>query len=177
MACLDSACGVFIAVYRSISYTPLIMISCNFISLLCTWVWCGSRKHHNFIHKKSNPDSWGQHHGKIQNLSQIHRVIYLATTIMQLPMLICAHQIVNYSITIIDTAVNQSNNSMNYTSYSYYYGPYFHIGGGTVHQCITSGLVRDKEYSLLVKFVELESQTIQSDEVLFSKLECLIMQH
>ena len=89
-------------------------------------------------------------------------------------MVVCVHQVVNYSIAIIDKTAKESNcnNSINYT-YTSYYGPYFHTGGGIVCQPITSGLVRDKEYSVVVN-VGIESQMIQSDEVLFSELERMI---
>ena len=62
---------------------------------------------------------------------------------------------------------------MNYMYTSYYYGPYFHIGAGIIRQRITSGLMRDKEYSVIMN-IGIESQTIQSIEVLFSELECMI---
>ena len=92
---------------------------------------------------------------------------------MQLPLLVCAHQTVNYSIIIINTTINQSNdNSMTYI-YTSYFGPYFHIGAGIARQRITSGLERDKEYSVIVN-VWTESQTVQSNEVLFSELDCMI---
>lgn len=56
---------------------------------------------------------------------------------------------------------------------SYYYGPYFHTGAGIVRQHITSGLMRDKEYSVIGN-IGIESKTIQSNEVLLSELECMI---
>ena len=89
---------------------------------------------------------------------------------MQLPLLICAHQMVNYTIRVIDETVDQSNHSLNYTSY---YELYRHLGPGTVRHVITSGLERDKEYSAVVK-IWVEPQVIQSySGVFFSKtLSC-----
>ena len=84
---------------------------------------------------------------------------------MQLPLLICAHQMVNYTISIINETVNQSDHSVRYTSY----GPYFHLGPGTVSHAIASGLERDGEYSVMVN-VWVEPIIIQSQEILFSEL-------
>ena len=85
---------------------------------------------------------------------------------MQLPLLICEHQVANYTINVIDKTVDQSNHSINYTSMTY--GPYLHVGPGIVSHAITSGLERDKEYSAMVN-VWVEPQVIQSHRVLFSK--------
>ena len=87
--------------------------------------------------------------------------------IMQLPSFICAHQTVNYTITITDDIMNQSNYLMNMNYISY--GPYFHLGPGVVSCDITSGLDRNKEYSAIVN-VGIGPQMIQSHKVLFSKL-------
>ena len=84
---------------------------------------------------------------------------------MQLPLPVCAHQMVNYTIGIIDETVNQSNHSMKYTVY----GPYLHLGRGRASHAISSGLERGKEYSAVVN-VWVEPLEIQSQEVLFSKL-------
>ena len=85
---------------------------------------------------------------------------------LQLPLLICEHQVVNYSISVIDQTVEKNNHSINFTAMTY--GPYLHVGSGMVSHAITSGLERDKEYSAMVN-VWVEPQVIQSHWVLFSK--------
>lgn len=92
-------------------------------------------------------------------------ILIYAVMCMQLPLLICPHQMVNYTISIINETVNRSDHSIRYTSY----GPYFHLGPGTASHAITSGLERDKEYSAMVN-IWVERIVIQSHEVLFGKL-------
>ena len=72
-----------------------------------------------------------------------------------------------YTISVINKTVNQSDHSIRYTTY----GPYFHLGPGTASHAITSGLERDKEYmySAMVN-IWVEPILIQSHEVLFGKL-------
>ena len=70
---------------------------------------------------------------------------------------------VNYSIStsaIDETVDKKSNDSIN--------GPYLHLGPGVVSHAITSGLERDKKYSVTVR-VWIESQMIESHRVPFSK--------
>ena len=79
-----------------------------------------------------------------------------------MPLLICKHQVVNYSISTsaINETVDKSNDSIN--------GPYLHLGPGAVSHAITSGLEQDMEYSVTVK-IWIESQMIESHGVPFSK--------
>ena len=79
---------------------------------------------------------------------------------MQLPSPVCTDQDVNYSIVIVE---NNESNSMQR------YGPYHHIGAGTVKHNIDSGLQKNKEYWVHIVVEIPHNVTVASHNVTFSK--------
>lgn len=76
---------------------------------------------------------------KVCSIGYIHVKHY--TWLSQLPSMICDHQEVNYTI-IVDT-INDTN--------IIELGPFYHLGSGMVqHDLVSSRLVRDEEYSVIV---------------------------
>ena len=83
-------------------------------------------------------------------------------TIIQLPSPICLNQDVNYTIIVI-------NNESNLTKH---YGPYRHVGPGTVKHDLVSGLERNQEYSVYIEVEISRNVTVVSNDTRFSKYDC-----
>ena len=86
-------------------------------------------------------------------------------TIIQLPSPICLNQDVNYTIIVI-------NNESNLTQH---YGPYRHVGPGTVKHDIVSGLERNQEYSVYIEVEISRNVTVISNETRFGKLSVILL--
>lgn len=81
---------------------------------------------------------------------------------MQLPPPECTDQEVNYSIIIVDNNESSSESMQ-------LYGPYHHVGAGTVKHNIDSGLQKNKEYSAHIVVDISHNVTVTSYSITFSK--------